>query len=159
MKSTGIVRRIDDLGRIVIPKEMRRTLKIGQNEPLEMFVDGNYLVLKKYADFIDKEKISSIVSYLAESINMPVAVVSCEDILALDRLSITLFKDFEFPKPVDVVKPYIKNNVCGYNKVIYVPSITDFGTNLFVLVFSKDDKDLKEETKRAELIAKVISKL
>ncbi len=48
MKSTGIVRRIDELGRIVLPAELRRTLDIGEREELEIFVDGNSIVLRKY---------------------------------------------------------------------------------------------------------------
>lgn len=40
MKSTGIVRKVDELGRIVIPKELRRTLNIEEGDPLEIFVDG-----------------------------------------------------------------------------------------------------------------------
>ncbi|MBP3907206.1 MAG: AbrB/MazE/SpoVT family DNA-binding domain-containing protein [Peptostreptococcaceae bacterium] len=48
MKSTGIVRKIDELGRIVIPKELRRTLNIEEGDPLEIFVDGEQLILKKY---------------------------------------------------------------------------------------------------------------
>ena len=48
MKSTGIVRRIDDLGRIVLPIELRRTLDIGERETMEIFVDGSSVVLKKY---------------------------------------------------------------------------------------------------------------
>lgn len=48
MKATGIVRRIDDLGRIVIPKELRRTLGIAEGEPLEIFVDGEKIILRKY---------------------------------------------------------------------------------------------------------------
>ena len=39
MKATGIVRRMDDLGRVVIPKEIRRTMKIGEGTPLEIFID------------------------------------------------------------------------------------------------------------------------
>lgn len=50
MKSTGIVRRIDDLGRIVIPKEIRRTLRIREGDPLEMYVDGDAVIVKKYYD-------------------------------------------------------------------------------------------------------------
>ena len=49
MKATGIVRRIDDLGRIVIPKEIRRTLKINEGDSLEIFVDDSSVVLKKYS--------------------------------------------------------------------------------------------------------------
>lgn len=48
MKSTGIVRRLDDLGRIVIPKEIRNFLKFMDGEALELFVENNSLILKKY---------------------------------------------------------------------------------------------------------------
>lgn len=48
MKATGIVRRIDDLGRVVIPKELRRTMKLEDGDPLEIYVTGEEIVLKKY---------------------------------------------------------------------------------------------------------------
>lgn len=48
LKATGIVRRIDDLGRVVIPKELRRTLRIKEGDPLEFFVTGDGIVLRKY---------------------------------------------------------------------------------------------------------------
>ncbi len=48
MKSTGIVRPIDNLGRIVIPTELRKTLHINDKDPLEIYVDGNCIILKKY---------------------------------------------------------------------------------------------------------------
>lgn len=48
MKSIGIIRRVDDLGRIVIPKEIRRILGITEGTPMELFVDGNKVVLQKY---------------------------------------------------------------------------------------------------------------
>jgi AbrB family transcriptional regulator, stage V sporulation protein T len=52
MKATGIVRRIDDLGRVVIPKEIRRTYKIRVGDPLEIFVDKDgEVILKKYSPF------------------------------------------------------------------------------------------------------------
>lgn len=49
MKSTGIVRRIDDLGRVVIPREIRNILLLQEGDPLEMFINGDEVVLKKYA--------------------------------------------------------------------------------------------------------------
>ncbi len=56
MKATGVVRRIDDLGRIVIPKEIRKTLRLKNGENLEIFVDENEnIILKKYSQ-IDKIK-------------------------------------------------------------------------------------------------------
>ncbi len=48
MKSTGIVRKVDELGRVVIPIELRRTLNIGDKDALEIFVEGDQIILKKY---------------------------------------------------------------------------------------------------------------
>ena len=48
MKSTGIVRKVDELGRIVLPIELRRTLDIAEKDSLEIYVDGASIVLKKY---------------------------------------------------------------------------------------------------------------
>ena len=48
MKATGIVRRIDDLGRVVIPKEIRRQMKIKEGDPLEIFIDGKMICFQPY---------------------------------------------------------------------------------------------------------------
>lgn len=48
MKATGIVRKVDELGRIVLPMELRRTLNIGKEDPVEIFVDEESIVLRKY---------------------------------------------------------------------------------------------------------------
>lgn len=48
MKSTGIVRKIDNLGRVVLPVELRRNFDINKDDPVEIFVDENYIMLKKY---------------------------------------------------------------------------------------------------------------
>ena len=48
MKSIGIVRKVDDLGRLVIPKELRKTMNINKKDPMEIFVDGDKVILKKY---------------------------------------------------------------------------------------------------------------
>jgi len=48
MKSTGIVRKVDELGRVVIPIELRRTLGIEQKDALEIYVDNEHIILKKY---------------------------------------------------------------------------------------------------------------
>ncbi len=48
MKSTGIVRQLDNLGRVVLPIELRRTLDIGMKDMLEVFVEGDSIILKKY---------------------------------------------------------------------------------------------------------------
>jgi stage V sporulation protein T len=48
MKATGIVRRIDDLGRVVIPKELRKTMKLPEGAPIEIFTDRDAIILRKY---------------------------------------------------------------------------------------------------------------
>lgn len=48
MKAIGIVRKVDDLGRVVIPRELRRTYDINIKDPLEIYVDGDNIILKKY---------------------------------------------------------------------------------------------------------------
>ena len=48
MKSTGIVRKVDELGRVVIPIELRRTLDIAEKDALEIYVDGDRIILRKY---------------------------------------------------------------------------------------------------------------
>ena len=67
MKATGIVRRIDDLGRIVIPKEIRRTLHIRETDPMEIFTDAEgQIILKKYSPIGD---ISTFAGKYAESLS------------------------------------------------------------------------------------------
>ncbi len=50
MKSTGIVRNVDKLGRIVIPKEMRDKMDICENDPIEIYVEGDKIILQKYSN-------------------------------------------------------------------------------------------------------------
>ena len=66
MKTTGIIRRIDDLGRFVIPKELRRTLRIKNGESLEIFVDGEDILLKKYSPM---ESIEDLAGKYVDSFN------------------------------------------------------------------------------------------
>ena len=69
MKATGIIRRIDDLGRIVIPKEIRRTMKVKEGDPLEIYVERDGIVcFKKYsptADYANEFKaiVKSLIKY------------------------------------------------------------------------------------------------
>ena len=49
MKATGIVRKVDELGRVVLPKELRKTLDVKESDPLEIFVEDDKIILKKYA--------------------------------------------------------------------------------------------------------------
>ena len=69
MKSTGIVRKVDELGRIVLPIELRRTLDISERDSLEIYVDGSAIVLRKYQPaciFCDDAK--NVVNYKGKNV-------------------------------------------------------------------------------------------
>lgn len=81
MKSTGIVRKLDELGRITLPIELRRTLGVEERDPLEIFVDEDNIVLTKYepADIFTGEK-TELFEYCGKK-------VSKESITALAKLA------------------------------------------------------------------------
>ena len=63
MRATGIVRRIDDIGRVVIPREIRRSMNIQDGEPLEIYTDRDMVIFKKYKDFeVNYELMFNVVS-------------------------------------------------------------------------------------------------
>lgn len=75
MKATGIVRRIDDLGRVVIPKEIRRTLRLREGTPLEIFTDREgEIILKKYSPMVE---LTAFASQYAESMSQATGMMVC----------------------------------------------------------------------------------
>ncbi len=75
MKATGIVRRIDDLGRVVIPKEIRRTLRIREGDPLEIFVDRDgEVILKKYSPI---GELGEFAKEYADSLHEAIGHIAC----------------------------------------------------------------------------------
>lgn len=89
MKATGIVRRIDDLGRVVIPKEIRRTMRIREGDPLEIFTDREgEVILKKYSPI---GELSEFAVEYAESLQQSTGHISCisdkDNIIAISGTS------------------------------------------------------------------------
>lgn len=83
MKSTGVVRRVDDLGRIVIPKEIRRTLRIRDGESLEIFVDREMIALKKFSKMTDIDEVSKqLVDIINGVINKNVFITDRDKFIA-----------------------------------------------------------------------------
>lgn len=85
MKATGIVRRIDDLGRVVIPKEIRRNMRIREGDPLEIFVDKDgEIILKKYSPI---GELSGLAREYADAMNdalgQPVLIADRDSIIAV----------------------------------------------------------------------------
>jgi AbrB family transcriptional regulator (stage V sporulation protein T) len=89
MKATGIVRRIDDLGRVVIPKEIRRTMRIREGDPLEIFTDADgEVIFKKYSPV---GELSSTTRPYAEVLfrgtNLPIVITDRDRVIACAGLS------------------------------------------------------------------------
>ncbi|WP_096441134.1 stage V sporulation protein T [Alteribacter populi] len=85
MKATGIVRRIDDLGRVVIPKEIRRTLRIREGDPLEIFVDRDgEVILKKYSPISELGDFAKeYAEALYDSLSHPVLIADRDTYIAV----------------------------------------------------------------------------
>ena len=103
MKATGIVRRIDDLGRIVVPKEIRRTLRIREGDPLEIFTDKDgEIILKKYSPIGELSSFAQqYVEATSQILGYPVCVCDRDQIIAVagvpkkDFMGKSLHKELE----------------------------------------------------------------
>lgn len=84
MKATGIVRRIDDLGRVVIPKEIRRTLRIREGDPLEIFTDREgEIILKKYSPIGELGTLAKLYAEsLAQTLGCTVCITDLDQVVA-----------------------------------------------------------------------------
>ena len=85
MKATGIVRRIDDLGRVVIPKEIRRTLRLREGTPLEIFTDREgEIILKKYSPMVELTAFAGqYAEAMAQSTGLMVCITDRDQIIAV----------------------------------------------------------------------------
>ena len=171
MKATGVVRRIDDLGRIVIPKEIRRTLRIKEGDPLEIFTDREgQVILKKYSPI---GELSEFATEYAETLAKTTGHIACitdkDTVIAVsggpkkEYLEQGISKDIE--KIMDDKEIYeskennnialpitnnFDNNKRNNSQVVY-PIISDGDAIGTVILLSKDDK-----TKMSEVEKKVV---
>ena len=89
MKATGIVRRIDDLGRVVIPKEIRRTMRIREGDPLEIFTasDGE-VIFKKYSPIGElSEFADQYAEVLCRATDLPVIITDRDHVISVSGIS------------------------------------------------------------------------
>ncbi|AGL03274.1 stage V sporulation protein T [Desulfoscipio gibsoniae] len=108
MKATGIVRRIDDLGRVVIPKEIRRTMRIREGEPLEIYVDREgEVILKKYSPINELgEFAKEYADSLHEALGHVVCIADRDEIIAVSGG----FKKELMKKPISgMLEEFINN--------------------------------------------------
>ncbi len=105
MKATGIVRRIDDLGRVVIPKEIRRTLRIREGDPLEIFTasDGE-VIFKKYSPMGELSEFSGQYSdILSRTADLPVIITDRDHVISVSGLSKKDYMDRHISKELEEI--------------------------------------------------------
>lgn len=158
MKATGIVRRIDDLGRVVIPKEIRRTLRIREGDPLEIFTDREgQIILKKYSPIGELSQFAKqYTESLAQTTGHIVCIADRDQLIAAsgtskkDLAGKTISKELETAineresiLAAGTDKNYIKitpeDDTKYYNEVIS-PIISEGDVIGAVIILSKDEK-------------------
>ena len=171
MKATGVVRRIDDLGRVVIPKEIRKTLRIKEGDPLEVFTDKEgEVILKKYSPI---GELSEFATEYAETLAKTTGHIACitdkDTVIAVSggskkeyleqNVSQELEKimdekeNYNSKENNDTAIPITKNdnNARKNNSQVVYPIIADGDAIGTVILLSKDEK-----TKMSEVEAKVV---
>lgn len=173
MKATGIVRRIDDLGRIVIPKEIRRTMHIRDGDPLEIFVGSGEIVFRKYSLMGELESfVSAYAETLHKDLNLPVAICDTEHVIASSGIP---KKELESTKTSTAVlllmenrATYVMENgnaffpVDGYGQsaLIVIPILCSGDVLGALIVFGNEahGKPTDTEVKMSKLAANLIAK-
>lgn len=105
MKATGIVRRIDDLGRIVIPKEIRRTLRIKEGDPLEIYTDREgEVIFKKYSPIGELQNFATeYADTLQKTSSMPIFICDRDEVIAVSGASKKEYLDRKISKGLEQI--------------------------------------------------------
>lgn len=107
MKATGVIRRVDDLGRIVIPKSVRKELNIKEGEPMELFIDGNDVVFRKYTfDNCENETCNCDACVKNGEVMEHCVQGSCSNFKSVEQVKAEAYKKF-----AEKIKLSIKANV------------------------------------------------
>lgn len=176
MKATGIVRRIDDLGRVVIPKEIRRTLRIREGDPLEIFTDRNgEIILKKYSPI---GELGAFAKEYAESLAKNAGHITCivdkDQIIAVSGGTKREFMEKHISSELEEVinnrntlianrndsnfVPILEEDSDSYNHELITPIICE-GDVLGAIVMLSDSKSMGEvEGKLAQTAAGFLGK-
>ena len=148
MKATGIVRRIDELGRIVIPKEIRRTHKIREGTPLEIFSGENgELILKKYSPVLELEDIAQdCTKSVFEVLELDTFVCDKDSIISVEGNSnfkksyLHKFITLDLEKTIENRKPVMLNSQNGANLICLVKDEKPLFTSLAIVpILSQGD--------------------
>ena len=141
MKATGIIRRIDDLGRVVIPKEIRRTIRIREGDPLEIFVEGGAVIFKKYQTMGNLETQCNVLCDTFQRMSSACAVFDIDGELFASNSQFRFAFAANMPKlPEDLIGC---RGSLERNHMIFMPIIAD-GEMLGTLVVETDNREMVE---------------
>ena len=159
MRATGIVRRIDDLGRVVIPKEIRKTLRIREGDPLEIFTakDGE-VILKKYSPIGELNEFSQeYAETLGETLGYGVVITDLDSIISVSKLpkkdykekSIELEQLIENRETKEIKDenkiPLYKEDSNSYSEQMIMPIISVSGDCIgSIVIVAKENEKLQE---------------
>ena len=172
MKSTGVIRRVDDLGRIVIPKEIRRTLRIRDGEELEIFVDNDVVVLKKFSKVSDLGDVAKkIVDVVSSLVGKTVLVTDRDQIITGSG---ELKKNYINKEISEKIENVIETHVASVEKVVssiklvkdvedkysyIVYPIISFGDVVGTVIMISTSSDISEfDVTISEMIAQFLGK-
>ena len=159
MKATGIVRRIDDLGRVVVPKEIRKVLRIREGDPLEIYTGtSGEVILKKYSPISELGQIAEGFVETASSIlGMPVLVSDTDRFVAVSGIKQKDYINKETDEDLDSIIQH-KNKYENNSKVV-IPILTNGDPIGSVTIIPPEGKQLTDvEVKTAELGAGFLAK-
>ena len=128
MKATGIVRRIDDLGRIVIPKEIRRTLRIRETDPMEIYTDmDGQIVLKKYSPMGDITVFAGeYAESMAQNTGMTVAITDRDQVIAAAGNEKKHIQGKQISRELNDIMDERKSVAAGHGESAYVMVVPDY---------------------------------
>lgn len=138
MKATGIVRRIDDLGRVVIPKEIRRTLRIREGDPLEIFTDREGgIILKKYSPIGELTDFSNeYAEALSYSTGNAVIICDRDSIVSVSGIQKKVYMDKRISNELEEIIESRKAVVLDNSKLIPIYKDEDVNNQYFGEVIS-----------------------
>ena len=128
MKATGIVRRIDDLGRIVIPKEIRRTLRIRETDPMEIYTDmDGQIVLKKYSPMGDITEFAvEYAEAMASNTGMTVAITDRDKVIASAGNEKKNIQDKAITRELNIIMDERKSVVASIGEPAFISVLSDY---------------------------------
>ena len=144
MKATGIVRRIDDLGRVVIPKEIRRTLRIREGDPLEIFTDREgEIILKKYSPIGELGTLAKLYAEsLSQTLGCTVCITDTDQVVAASGSGKKELQDQFIGRELDHLLKERGQILAGSSDSAYikvVPDMKDFRDEAICPIISEGD--------------------